>query len=69
MNFREFFGGHVPHPRQCGLRDSDRRHLEDVEAIAKSLAKQGGAPPDEWPFFVEPAESLIRLSIRWTEGC
>ena len=62
MNFREFFGGHVPHPRQCGLRDSDRRHLEDVEAIAKSLAKQGGAPPDEWPFFVEPAEFLLQLT-------
>jgi hypothetical protein len=67
-NVRQFFGSHVPHLHHVGLSASDQRHLEDVERIAHSLAKQAGAPADEWPFFVEPAESLIRLSRRWTEG-
>jgi hypothetical protein len=68
-NVRQFFGSQLPHPQHVGLSASDQRHLEDVERIAHSLAKQAGAPPDEWPFFVEPAESLMRLSRRWTEAC
>jgi hypothetical protein len=69
LNIRQFFGDHVPHPQHAGLLASDRQHLSDVERIAAALAEQAGAPSDEWPFFVEPAESLIRLSRRWTEGC
>lgn len=67
MTISQFFGKRTSlAPFQ--LSEADQRHLSDVERIAKTLAKQGGAPADEWPFFVEPAESLIRLSIRWTEG-
>lgn len=68
LNFRQFFGPHVPHPHHAGLNSSDRHHLEDVERIAETLAKQAGAPADEWPFYVEPAESLIRLSQRWMDN-
>ena len=69
VNFRQFFGSQVRHPHHAVLLDRDREHLEDIERIAATLAIQGGAPASEWPFFVEAAESLVRLSRRWTAGC
>jgi hypothetical protein len=68
MGISHFFAKRHPNIHQ-GLTDVDQHHLSDVERIAKTLAKQGGAPADEWPFFVEPAEALVRLSMRWTTGC
>jgi len=69
INVGQLLRTRIQHPPHTALTAADRRHLQDVERIAEALARQAGAPAEEWPFFVEPAESLIRLSQRWTNGC
>jgi len=68
ISINQFFAKHTslaPSP----LTETDQRNIADIERIARSLAEQGGAPAQDWPLFVEPAESLVRLSKKWTEIC
>jgi hypothetical protein len=66
----EFLHKVVPYhlPTQ-GLIGETQQHVADVERIARTLAHQSNAPDDAWPMFVEPAETMIRLSRRWAEVC
>ena len=66
MNIGHFFSKQVL-LAPLHLFDTDDQHRDDIERIAKTLAVQGGAPGHEWPRFVEPAETLVRLSTCWTE--
>jgi hypothetical protein len=70
MTIGEFLHKVVPHhlPTQ-GLTGANQQHVADVERIARTLAHQNNAPDDAWPMFVEPAETMIRLSRRWAEVC
>lgn len=56
-------------PMALGPREKDGIARADIERMAKTLAGQNGAPKQEWPRFVDTAQSLIRLSQRWTQGC
>jgi len=68
VNVSQFFGVQVS-LAPASPSETERQGLVDIERIAKTLARQAKAPLDQWPVFFEPAESLIRLSKKWTEGC
>jgi len=68
MSLGQIFEKYVPHVHSDVSR-VERQHAADVERIARSLALQGGAPAEQWPLFVGPAETLIRFSRQWTNIC
>jgi len=66
MTIRQFFGDHAP---IAPLSETEARRVSDVERIARTLASQLAAPAEKWPFFVEPAEELIRYNTLLIESC